>query len=54
MSGNQERLKLLLNQRDPATLGRMMTYYRYLSDYRADNIDGGQRRRSRELAGIAQ
>jgi len=39
MSGNQERLKLLLNQQDPAMLGRLMTYYAYLSDYRADNID---------------
>lgn len=37
-SGRQERLKLLLNQNDPATLGRVMTYYRYLSDYRGDNI----------------
>jgi len=38
MSGNQEKIKLLLNQRDPATLGRVMAYYRYLNDYRADNI----------------
>ena len=38
-SGNQERLKLLLNQHDPATLGRMLTYYRYMSDYRGDNIE---------------
>jgi septal ring factor EnvC (AmiA/AmiB activator) len=39
MSGSQEKIKLLLNQRDPATLGRMMGYYRYLNDYRADNIE---------------
>ncbi len=39
MSGNQERVKLLLNQRDPATLGRLMAYYRYLNDYRAENIE---------------
>lgn len=39
MSGNQERLKLLLNQQDPATLGRLMRYYRYLNEYRSDNID---------------
>jgi septal ring factor EnvC (AmiA/AmiB activator) len=39
MSGSQERIKLLLNQRDPATLGRVMAYYGYLNDYRADNID---------------
>jgi len=39
MSGSQEKIKLLLNQRDPATLGRLMAYYRYLNDYRADNIE---------------
>jgi len=37
-SGEQERMKLLLNQHDPATLGRLMTYYRYMSDYRGANI----------------
>ena len=39
MSGSQEKIKLLLSQRDPATLGRLMAYYRYLNDYRAENID---------------
>ena len=39
MSGRQERVKLLLNQRDPATLGRLMAYYGYLNDYRAENIE---------------
>lgn len=39
MSGSQEKIKLLLNQRDPATLGRLMAYYGYLNDYRADNIE---------------
>ena len=38
MTGRQEKLRVLLNQQDPATLGRVMAYYRYLSDYRADNI----------------
>jgi septal ring factor EnvC (AmiA/AmiB activator) len=38
MSGSQEKIKLLLNQHDPATLGRLMAYYRYLNDYRAENI----------------
>ena len=38
MSGGQERLKLLLNQHDPATLGRLMTYHRYMSEHRGDNI----------------
>lgn len=39
MSGSQEKIKLLLNQRDPAMLGRLMAYYGYLNEYRADNID---------------
>lgn len=51
MSGNQEKLKLLLNQRDPAMLGRMMAYYRYFNDYRADNI-GEVTAKIRELAGM--
>ena len=38
MSGSQERVKLLLNQRDPATLGRLMAYYGYLSEYRGANL----------------
>jgi septal ring factor EnvC (AmiA/AmiB activator) len=38
-SGEQERMKLLLNQHDPATLGRLMTYYRYLSEFRGENIE---------------
>jgi septal ring factor EnvC (AmiA/AmiB activator) len=39
MSGSQERMKLLLNQRDPATLGRLMAYYGYLNEYRGANIE---------------
>jgi septal ring factor EnvC (AmiA/AmiB activator) len=39
MSGSQERIKLFLNQQDPATLGRMMAYYGYLNAYRSDNIE---------------
>jgi len=39
MSGDQERIKLLLNQQDPATLGRIMAYYGYLSDFRGENIE---------------
>ena len=38
-SGSQEKIRLLLNQRDPATLGRLMAYYDYLNDYRAENIE---------------
>ncbi len=39
MSGSQERIKLLLNQQDPATLGRLMAYYGYFNDFRANNIE---------------
>lgn len=38
MSGSQERIKLLLNQHDPARLGRLLTYYRYFSEFRGRNI----------------
>ena len=51
MSGSQERLKLLLNQRDPATLGRLLTYYGYLNDYRAGNIEA-VRDHLRELSSL--
>ncbi|MDH3531544.1 MAG: peptidoglycan DD-metalloendopeptidase family protein [Gammaproteobacteria bacterium] len=51
MSGSQERIRLLLNQRDPATLGRLLTYYAYLNDHRAANIDAVGKH-IRELATI--
>lgn len=38
MSGGQERVKLLLNQRDPATLGRLLRYYEYFNEFRSSNI----------------
>ncbi|MFK8014531.1 MAG: murein hydrolase activator EnvC [Gammaproteobacteria bacterium] len=38
MNGGQEQLKLLLNQRDPAQLGRMSVYYQMFAEHRADNI----------------
>ncbi|NNF40153.1 MAG: peptidoglycan DD-metalloendopeptidase family protein [Woeseiaceae bacterium] len=38
MSGSQEKIRLLLTQQDPASLGRLMRYYSYLNDYRADTI----------------
>lgn len=38
MSGDQEYLKLLLNQQDPARFGRVMSYYRYLSEARAEQL----------------
>ena len=37
-SGEQERIRLLLNQHDPATLGRLLAYYAYMSEYRGENI----------------
>ncbi len=39
LSGSKEKIRLLLNQRDPATLGRVMAYYQYLNEYRAENIE---------------
>ncbi len=38
MAGREERLKLLLNQEDPAELGRMLTYYDYFNRARATRI----------------
>ena len=38
-SGSQDRIKLLLNQHDPAAVGRQLAYYRYLSDLRGRNIE---------------
>jgi septal ring factor EnvC (AmiA/AmiB activator) len=38
MNGRQEQLKLLLNQQDPAQLGRTMTYYGYFARARAQRI----------------
>ncbi len=39
MMGGQEPLKLLLNQQDPATAGRMFAYYGYLGRARASVIE---------------
>jgi len=38
--GQQEQVKLLLNQDDPTAIARLMTYYGYLSRARADRIRG--------------
>lgn len=38
MIGRQEQLKLLLNQSDPATLSRTLTYYGYLAEQRSRKI----------------
>ncbi len=37
--GNEEPLKLLLNQKDPARAGRMFAYYSYFGRARAEQID---------------
>ncbi|MCH7502317.1 MAG: peptidoglycan DD-metalloendopeptidase family protein [Proteobacteria bacterium] len=39
MSGSHEKIRMLLNQDDPATLGRLISYYAYLNQYRARNIE---------------
>ncbi len=39
MIGRQEYLKLLLNQQDPAAVGRTMTYYRYFNQARRERIE---------------
>ena len=38
-SGGQDRIKMLLNQADPAALGRQLAWYRYLSQMRGQNIE---------------
>jgi len=38
ISGRQDYLKLLLNQEDPALLGRTLVYYRYDNDARAERL----------------
>jgi septal ring factor EnvC (AmiA/AmiB activator) len=38
MIGSEEPLKLLLNQRDPAQAGRVLTYYQYFGRARASQI----------------
>jgi septal ring factor EnvC (AmiA/AmiB activator) len=39
MTGKQAYIKLLLNQQDPATMGRIMKYYDYLNQARKQQID---------------
>jgi septal ring factor EnvC (AmiA/AmiB activator) len=38
VTGKEEHLKLLLSQKDPAALGRMLVYYSYLGKARAGRI----------------
>lgn len=42
LNGRDERLKLLLNQQDPEKLGRMLAYYGYFGQARADRINAIQ------------
>jgi septal ring factor EnvC (AmiA/AmiB activator) len=37
--GRQQQVKLLLNQEEPSSIGRMLVYFRYLSRARAGQID---------------
>ncbi|MEJ2576196.1 MAG: peptidoglycan DD-metalloendopeptidase family protein [Gammaproteobacteria bacterium] len=45
--GRQERLKILLNQQDPARVSRLLTYYDYLNRARARRMAHLERRVSR-------
>lgn len=49
VNGREEQLKLLLNQEDPASFGRMLAYYGYFGRARADRI-GSIRDRLEHLA----
>lgn len=40
VNGREEQLKLLLNQQDPASVGRMLAYYGYFGRARAERIEG--------------
>lgn len=53
MAGRQPRLKLMLNQEDPARLGRMLAWYRYLARERSGRIDLLRERLS-ELAEVTR
>ena len=53
VNGHEEQLKLLLNQQDPAQVGRMLTYYGYFGRARAERI-GAIREQLTELAALRQ
>jgi septal ring factor EnvC (AmiA/AmiB activator) len=52
MAGNEEYLKLLLNQQDPQQTARMLQYYRYFNAARAARI-AGYNRTLTDLAAVA-
>lgn len=53
MSGGHSRVKLMLNQQDPAELGRMLAWHRYLAEARAERMDG-LRGRLADLAEVSR
>lgn len=53
VNGREEHLKLLLNQEDPAHIGRMLAYYGYFGRARADRI-GDIRVRLEELGRVRE
>lgn len=53
VAGRQPRLKLALNQEDPARLGRMLAWYRYVAADRSARI-GELRERLAELATVTE
>jgi septal ring factor EnvC (AmiA/AmiB activator) len=53
LAGREPRLKLALNQQDPARLGRMLAWYRYIAEDRAERI-AGLRERLAELAQVTE
>jgi murein hydrolase activator len=54
MIGRQEELKLLLNQSNPATLGRTLTYYGYFAEQRSQKIKSIQSSEARLQQLVAQ
>ena len=54
MIGRQEELKLLLNQSNPASLGRTLAYYGYFARERSDKIDAIQSQMMRLQQLVAQ
>ncbi len=53
VNGREEQLKLLLNQQDPAQVGRMLTWYGYFGRARAERI-GVIREQLVELAAVRE
>jgi murein hydrolase activator len=54
MIGRQEELKLLLNQSNPASLGRTLTYYGYFAELRSQKIKSIQSNEARLQQLVAQ